>query len=258
MCFFLKYESSFKKKRLKHKIFSINNTCILVLVLPPSGLKFTFFPVPFSSMITFFFSFPSPTRAHVGVSARIGLAALWLAKTWNFLKKYLNCFFSFVLCIWSFSYPQTPLLLPAAMWRTPWQISGPHPSHSALPGPCCSPTCRRHPQRSPPRHTGNQKTSVANLQGGERKPLVWGHCGCEEAAFPSSAGKEFLCRTPRQGQGSRETSSHPLLTAYEKSHLSKECEKSQAVGTSSYSYYFIQFELFSDTTELFDVTQFST
>lgn len=58
MCFFLKYESSFKKKRLKQKIFSINNTCILVLVLPPSGLKFTFFPVPFSSMITFFFLFP--------------------------------------------------------------------------------------------------------------------------------------------------------------------------------------------------------
>ena len=34
-----------------------------------------FFPVPFSSMITFV-SFPSPTRAHVGVSVRIGLAAL--------------------------------------------------------------------------------------------------------------------------------------------------------------------------------------
>lgn len=31
-----------------------------------------------------------------GVSARVGLAALWLAKTWNFLKKYLNCFFCFV------------------------------------------------------------------------------------------------------------------------------------------------------------------
>lgn len=168
----------------------------MVLVLPPSGLKFTFFPVPFSSMITFFFSFPSPTRAHVGVSARIGLAALWLAKTWNFLKKYLNCFFSFFLCIWSFSYPQTPLLLPAAMWRTPWQISGPHPSHSALRGPCCSPTCRRHPQRSPPRHTGNQKTSVANLQGGERKPSVWGHCGCDKAAFPSSAGRPDGVRAP--------------------------------------------------------------
>lgn len=30
-----------------------------------------------------------------GVSARVGLAALWLAKKWNFLKKYLNCFFCF-------------------------------------------------------------------------------------------------------------------------------------------------------------------
>lgn len=33
-----------------------------------------------------------------GDSARVGLAALWLAKKWNFLKKYLNCFFCF-LCV---------------------------------------------------------------------------------------------------------------------------------------------------------------
>lgn len=128
---------------------------------PALRLKFTFFQYLFPPWSPFF-SFPSPTRAHVGVSARIGLAALWLAKTWNFLKKYLNCFFCFV-CIWSFSYPPIPLLLPGATWRMLWQIWGPHPSHFALRGPCYFPICRRHPRRLPLRHTGSQKTSVANL-----------------------------------------------------------------------------------------------
>lgn len=81
-------------------------------------------------------------------------------------KKILKLFLLFPLCIWSISYPRTPLLLPAATWKMLWQIWGPRPSHSALQGPCCSPIYRRHPLRSPPRHTGNQKTSGANLQVG--------------------------------------------------------------------------------------------
>lgn len=76
------------------------------LVLPPSGLKFTFVG---------FFQVPFCLHDHLGVyqvlslplvcvwgkgglRERIGLAALWLAKTWNFLKKYLNCFFFLFVC----------------------------------------------------------------------------------------------------------------------------------------------------------------
>lgn len=69
--FFLKYESSFKKKRLKQKIFSINSTCILVLERPPSGLLF-----PCSRTFILhdhLIPVPSPTRAHVGFLRELAL-----------------------------------------------------------------------------------------------------------------------------------------------------------------------------------------
>lgn len=137
------------------------------LVLPPSGLKFTFFQVPFflHDHLCVYLFLPLPL-VHVwgkgGVCARIGLAALWLAKTWNFLKKYLNCFFFFFPVFLSFNYPPTPLRPPVAMWRMLWQTLALLLSRSAPLGPCCFPTCRRHPPILPPHHTGNQKTSVTN------------------------------------------------------------------------------------------------
>lgn len=145
------------------------------LVLLPSGLRglefsSTFCP-PWSPLRVWLF-FPPPhscTRGERGFCARIGLAALWLAKTWNFFKKILKLFFclfffSFFsfLFVFSFNYPQTPLRLLVATWRTRWQTLALPLSRSVPPGLCCFPICRRHPLISPPHHTGSQKTSVTN------------------------------------------------------------------------------------------------
>lgn len=138
---------------------------------PALRFEVYFFPVPFSSMITFFL-FPLSHSCTRGDFCENWPCCTVIGEDVKLFKKILKLFLLFRLCIWSFSYPQTPLPLPAATWRTPWQISEPHPSHSALQGPCCFPICRRHPQRSPPHRIGNQKTSVANLQGSKNIPSV--------------------------------------------------------------------------------------
>lgn len=143
------------------------------LVLPPSGLKFTFVGL-FSSTFLPPWSprclsgFTSPTGACVGQrgSARenwpcctvIGEDVKLFKKI---LKLFLFCLFVLNLYL-SFNYPLTPLQPPVATWRTLWQISALLLSRSAPLGPCCFPTCRRHPPKWPPRHTGNQKTSATN------------------------------------------------------------------------------------------------
>lgn len=96
MCFFFKYESSFKKKRLKQKIFSINSTCILVFELPPSGLRSpcasTFilhdhlFPFPLPLVHTWGFCESWPCCTVIGEEVKL-------------FKKILKLFLLFLLCI---------------------------------------------------------------------------------------------------------------------------------------------------------------
>lgn len=180
MCFFLKYESSFKKKRFKtENIFY-------------KQYMYFGFRAPALRCAVSLFQHLYPPWSPVSFSLSHSLLHTWgFCESWpcctvigeevKRFKKILKLFL-FLSCIWSISYPRTPLLLPAATWKMLWQIWGPCPSHSALQGPCCFPIYRRHPLRSPPRHTGNQKTSGANLQVGGNSHWLGHH---------SSKGKQW-------------------------------------------------------------------
>lgn len=153
---------------------------------PALRFDVSFFPVPFSSMITFFL-FPLSHSCTRGGSCENWPCCTVIGEDVKLFKKILKLFLLFLFVYLKFSYPQIPLLLLEAMWRMPWQIWGPRPSHSALRGLCCFPICRRHPRRLPLHHTGNQKTSVTNLYGSENEPSALRHYICEEkTVLPSN------------------------------------------------------------------------
>lgn len=59
-----------------------------------------------------------------------------------------------------------------AKWRRRWQTWGPRPCPAARRGLCWTPTCRRPPPWSRPRHKDCQRTSAADLKKGRERGRV--------------------------------------------------------------------------------------